>query len=74
MEPMLLALDTIVPFLVVSAKKTVKEKKADISNKIATELSVYHHKDNIMNFLKTDNLAGYLLGSKPLSLNAPSVC
>lgn len=26
-EPMLLALDTIVPFLVVSAKKTIKEKR-----------------------------------------------
>lgn len=60
------------------AKKGWHKWSLSLTNRIVTELNVHHHKDNIMKLFKikkkADNMAEYLLGSKPLSLNAPSVC
>lgn len=74
MEPMLLALDTTVARLDVSAKKPVKQEGCCLTPHRTAQSSPTQSQDNEVLGEKVDKLAEYLLGSKPPSLNAPSVC
>lgn len=57
------------------SKETCEARRL-MSDTTVARLNLHQHKAKIMKFLggKVDKLADYLLGSKPPSLNAPSVC
>lgn len=74
---MLLALDTTVPFLAVSAKKPTEQDKPDIKD-LSLRDQKYQKKVTITypkyQMIWQTGEYEYSLGSKPLSLKVPSVC
>lgn len=81
MEPMLLALDTTVPFLAASAKKPTKQDRIHFKyhfipreGKIQMNNLICTASPPSTKNVKEGADSEYSLGSKPLSLKAPSVC